>query len=439
METEDGSNIELRSEEIEDILGKAPNSIIRNGITVILAVVFILLIGSWFFKYPDIIKAPVVITTQNMPATLVAKSTGKLAKLFITDNQMVEKGQVLALIENPADYEMLKLLKADLLSFKKYINSLSTISKEQLGIFNAYNALGDLQPTFTSFLKSVNELSNFNSLNYYTKKIGAINDQIKMTNLYYDRLNAQRNLLDNDLKLAYTQYRRDSVLNAKQVNSNSDLEKSESVYLQKKYALEGARTNLANTKIQLTQLQQQILDLQLQFEDAQKKINQAVSQSFDNLNNQINTWEQTYLLSAPCKGKVSFNRFWAENQNIATGDKVLTVVPQGKSKLLGKVNLPIEGAGKVKPGQHVNILLAGFPYMEYGTVNGKVDRVSLTASDNNYMVEIALADSLVTNYGKKLEFNNDLSGTAEIVTDDIRLIVRILNPIKSVFKKQTRD
>ncbi len=437
MTEENGSHIELRSEEIEDILGKTPNSVIRYGITVILAVILIMLIGSWFFKYPDIISAPVTITSENLPATLVAKSTGKLSKLFIIDNQIVNKGQVLALIENPANYEMLRLLKDNLTSFKLSINKISSISDEQLSSFNQFNGLGDLQPAFATFLKSINDLNNFNNLSYYSKKINAINDQIKMTNLYYDRLFAQRNLLENDLKLAYSQYRRDSVLNTKQVNSSADLEKSESVYLQKKYAFEGARTNLANTKIQLTQLQQQILDLQLQSEDAQKKISQSLTQSYDNLLNQINAWEQTYLLIAPCSGKVSFNRFWAENQNITTGDKVLTVVPQGKSHLLGKVNLPLEGAGKVKTGQHVNILLAGFPYMEYGTVNGTVNKVSLTATDNNYMVEIALPDTLITNYGKKLEFNNDLSGTAEIITDDIRLIVRILNPIKSVFKKHT--
>jgi hypothetical protein len=33
---------------------------------------------------------------------------------------------------------------------------------------------------------------------------------------------------------------------------------------------------------------------------------------------------------------------------------------------------------------------------------------------------------------------SELQGTAEIITDDIRLLQRILNPIKSLLKKQTK-
>ena len=41
----------------------------------------------------------------------------------------------------------------------------------------------------------------------------------------------------------------------------------------------------------------------------------------------------------------------------------------------------------------------------------------------------------VTNYGKTLEFSQEMTGSAEIITEDLRLLDKFLNPIKAVIKK----
>ncbi len=38
--------------------------------------------------------------------------------------------------------------------------------------------------------------------------------------------------------------------------------------------------------------------------------------------------------------------------------------------------LPAEGAGKVEPGQKVNIRLDNYPYMEYGMLEGVISHIS---------------------------------------------------------------
>lgn len=99
------NQIEIRTEEINEILGKAPNSIIRWGITVILIVISALLIGSWFFKYPDFVTSSIEITTETPPAEIVAKASGKIEHLFVRDKDVVQEDDYLAIIENPAEYD----------------------------------------------------------------------------------------------------------------------------------------------------------------------------------------------------------------------------------------------------------------------------------------------------------------------------------------------
>ena len=101
--------------------------------------------------------------------------------------------------------------------------------------------------------------------------------------------------------------------------------------------------------------------------------------------------------------------------------------------------MPVRGSGKVKIGQKVNVKFDNYPYMEYGMVRGIVKNISLVPTDNIYMVELAFPEGLVTNYQISLEFSRELQGSAEIVTDDLRLIQRFFNPIKSLFKEKMLD
>ena len=57
MMKDEGMNIELRSEEVQEVMGQIPAWIVRWGITLLFLVVVALLVGSCFFKYPDVITA----------------------------------------------------------------------------------------------------------------------------------------------------------------------------------------------------------------------------------------------------------------------------------------------------------------------------------------------------------------------------------------------
>lgn len=67
METrqESEKKLELRSQDVQDVLGKVPPSILRWGITVIALILIGLLAGAYFFKYPDTLTGQVSITTSN--------------------------------------------------------------------------------------------------------------------------------------------------------------------------------------------------------------------------------------------------------------------------------------------------------------------------------------------------------------------------------------
>ena len=155
------------------------------------------------------------------------------------------------------------------------------------------------------------------------------------------------------------------------------------------------------------------------------------------MQSQLTAWEQRYLLRSPVGGKVTFLNVWSVNQYVESGATVFVVAPEEESLPVGTALLPLQGSGKVKAGQRVNLRLNNYPDQEFGYVKGKVKSVSpLPTAEGMYVVDIALPDGLTTNYGKTLPLTREMKGSAEIITDDLRLLERLIMPLRKIFMEQ---
>lgn len=429
-ELEEINKIEIRSEDVQEIMGSSPRWIVRAGISVIFIVIVIVLIGSWFFKYPDIIESSIVVTTQNPPASLKAVSNGKISHIFVKEKEKVSNNRVIAIIENPANFDDVLKLDNILDTFNIYNNL--DIDLPQLNV-------GELQNNYSGFVRLVKDYQSFKSLDFHQKKIKALEQQKNDLIGYINLLKNQKKLTSKSLSIAENQFNRDKSLFESGVYSQLDFEKSEKMFLQEKLSFENIKTSLANTQMQINQLDQQILDLKMQesIENSNRII--AISESVENLKSLIEAWKLRFLIISPIDGEVTFTQFWSVNQNVQAGEIVATVIPTVQTHKIGKLLIPSMGVGKVKLGQSVNIKFDNFPHMEFGLVRAKINNISLvpfvTQDGVFYTAEVELSDSLVSNYGLKLEFSQEMSGIAEIITDDVRLLERFVNPLRSLWKK----
>ena len=169
-----------------------------------------------------------------------------------------------------------------------------------------------------------------------------------------------------------------------------------------------------------------------------EKLYSTLNESFGNLKAQVKIWENDYLLISPIGGIVTFTKFWSENQSVNKDEPVLAIVPDNPGKYIGRIYLKMQRSGKVKPGQDVNIKLSSYPYLEYGMLKGKIKTKSLVPAGDTYVIEIDLPSGLTTLYNRKLDFNQNMQGTAEIITENIRLLQKIVNPFRYLVSKNKR-
>jgi len=423
--------IELRSEEVQEILSRPPHALIRYGISVICGVMVILFVGSFFFRYPDVVSGDVVITTENPPVWLIAKSTGKIKELLCKDKQQVQQGSVLAVIDNSASTTDV-LFMSKLLATVQISDSGFYIPKELL--LKSFE-LGVLQTSFSAFTKASMNYDNFLTLNLTTQEKTSLQKQIVNRNTYSGNLQKQFEMKKRELILSKSAYERDKLLYGQKVISTSDMETAEQTYLNKQQELQQLQTSMSLEKVESSQMKESVNKLSLQYLQEKHQLFSELKSAQRELIAAVENWQQSYLLIASQSGVVTFNTFWKRNQFITSGDKVFAIVSRKPGQLIGKIKIPASGSGKVHVGQKVNIKAAGYPYLEYGLLQGKVTNISLVSTSDFYTVEVSFPEGLHSTVNKNLKFTGELSGTAEIITENRTLIERIYTPIELLAKK----
>ena len=424
-------NLNLRSEEVQEILGRPPRWIVRVGISIIFVVVAGLFTGSYFVKYPDILPATITVTTENLPAGVMAMTTGKIDTIAVTEKQLVREGELLAIVRNPARHE-------DVMAVKRMLEESDTLVVETHGRESLQ--LGEIQSAFTAFDNALTDYRHFVEMDYHNRKIKVIQKQISAQKSLLQKTINQLNISRKQLSAAQKLFEIDSTLYNKSALSLVDYQSARNSFLQQQSSLESSKMSVDNQQMSILQSEQSIFDLEQQRIDEEQQLTSALTSAKEQLAAQIRQWEQTYLLVAPCDGKVTFTKYWQKNQNVNAGEVLVTVVPDGDTQVMGKILLPQQGAGKVKVGQTVNVKLDNFPYLEYGMVKVCIRNISMVPvqvdeKTKAYMLEVEFPENLVITYGKELTFSQEMTGTAEIITEDLRLLDKFINPIRAVIKK----
>ena len=421
----------LYSDPVREIMGKPPKRILRWGTTIMFLVFVLFIFFAWLIRYPDTIPAPVEITTTNPPVTLVTKITGHINTLFVKEREKVNAGQLVALMETTASMKEIELLK-------QTIDTIKTPETLSSRLLPAFSELGELQGFYGTFLKNLSDLNNYMINDFYGSKIASLTDEINGIQEFISRLSIKEKLYSENQRLEAKKYSRDSSLFVSKVIAESGLENSHQSLLRVSMELQQARLDHSSKTIELSEKRQQLQDYRITRIDEKEKLVSVLRESFLNLKAQINLWENTYLLISPIEGIVSFTKFWSANQSVVKDEPVVSIVPIDAGKFLGRINLKMERSGKVKTGMVVNIKLSGYPYMEYGMVRGIVKSKSLVPAEDAYVIEIELPNGLTTLYGKTLDFTQNMQGTAEIITENIRLIQKIVNPFRYMVSRNRK-
>ena len=439
---ENKHQIELKHEAIHELLGNPPGWLTRWGITVFFCVIVALLVGCYFFQYPDTVTAPVVITTEHPVAWIIAKGSGNIDSLYVSDKAKVKKKQIIATLESAAKHEDIRAIKSqvdDLRRSQPGWNGKDTIVCHWEEGLQA----GELQDVLFQLQKMIRDYNIFCREQLHSKKIKSLTYELGEQRNYLDYVKQQTHIQRQNLQFIHNQFQRDSTLYAKQMLTAAEYEKAQQQFLAGKMQLNQSFLGVNNAEVNIGRIEQSLRECQSEHNAELDSRRTNLQGAIDKMSTSIDIWEQTYLLSSPIDGIVSFSNYWSKNQFVKQGEKTFAIIAEMPGEIIGKCVLPVNGIGKVSIGQRVNIKLDGYPYMEYGMLQGKVKDISSVPTDvattegaQRFVVaEISLESRLVTTYRKELPFTGEMSGVSEILTKEMSLLEHFINPLRHLWSK----
>jgi multidrug efflux pump subunit AcrA (membrane-fusion protein) len=422
-------DIEIRSEEVQEILSFVPNWMIRWGNALFLFLIVLLLTLSWFVKYPDIVIAQAVITTAVPPQKEYAKTSGKIDTLFVVDAQKVVVNQPLAIIENTANYTDIFFLKSviDTITIQKQAFSFPLERMPILFLGNVETSYAIFENNYIQYILNL-ELDPFSNESI-ANKVTALELKRRLGNMQ-----SQRELNKRELEFKQKDLKRSKLLFEKGVISAKEYETKQLEYIQTERSYKNMIASISQVREAISNSKKTSKGTEISRIRQEMTLLKSVIQSFNQLKKSMKDWEMQYVFKSKMNGTVSFLNYWSQNQTVLQGDLVFTIIPKENSSFIAKLKTPAQNLGKVRVGQTVNIKLQNYPDYEFGVLKGTVNTISeISDKKGFYTIDVSLPDKLITSYNKKIVFRQEMRGAAEIITEDLRLIERFFYQLKNNF------
>ncbi len=418
---------DIRSEEIQDILSFVPSWMIRWGSALFAVIFMMLLLFTWFIKYPDTITGEFKLSSSNPPIQIVNRLDGKIKAIHLQEGAYVRQGDKVIDIENVLSSDDVLFLTQFIKRIK--LNLLDENCKFQ--ILDTKNSLGDIQKDYNELHNNIKAYSEIYNNPFYKQEEKSMSNKIGQSKLLILSTERKVAISKSSIDIAQEKFQINEQLFESNVLSKMEILDLKDAYNNQKKAHEDISALLIERKMTLDDLQAQYQKLNFDRKEQKRILREKIENGIRGIENYIEIWSEGNVLKAPVGGTLSFSIPLHTNMYVAATTPLFAVIPQGED-FKAYVSVKQKGIGKIKVGNKVYLRFHNYPYKEYCQVEGVVDYIPSIAFNNSYNISIKLTDGLSTTYNQKIISAPEMQGEAEIITKDIRLAERFVYHIYSL-------
>lgn len=354
-----------------DLLGDMPNWLIYTGSYIIYGVILTILIGSALFRYPDTLKKRVTIDNMGSVEWITASQAGEIDRFLVENNSEVKRGDTLGIMKNAASLNDVRKFCEVLTNVEWYYRTHDT---SYLKGFPFDLIMGEMAPAYEQFTQAVRMCLTYDEYDVYQKKKKFLKEELDILN----------------------------------------------------------RSGKA-TELELLDLKREMYDLDVNHQMEQDKNYRMLELAYENMVNSLKAWDGKYLIKSGYDGTVIWGNSWGFGHLVNQGDTLCTVISKEQGMPVGHIMLAQEEIVELTTGDVVNIELNKYPSRNYGYLSGEVKLITFIPNNRNYAVEVFFPKGLITTKGVKIDYEIDLVGQAQVITESRSVLNRILSPVMEVF------
>lgn len=422
---ENENNIDLRSEEVQEILGTPPGWLLRFGTLLFFLILVLLSWLSYWIEYPDVVENEIIISFNDPPTKLISPKSGYIDLIYTSQNQTVKIGQLLVSYKTEADYKDILSLYDKLIKIKTL--EINTLAKMEL---DENVRVGELQKDLLQFLemqkqylKQIKGEGSSSNKKDMQKQIGALENGLQYS------LNLKENLTIQ-IENIMIQIKNEEAMVKMDKLSQAELNKTRDKYVALISNLNATESEIKDKQFKINSLKEEMVTLKLGGEKGRELAILKLKDSFILLKTKMAQWVYTNLIISPSNGVLQItNSSLKSGQFVNKDEPMFMLIPAQLKEMKGIMNVPFTKSGNIESNQKVLVKLKSYPSAQYGVLTGRVANISRVAVEvNNELVSpviVYFQNGLVTSTGYKIVTEQELSGMGRIITKDKRFIQRL--------------
>lgn len=332
-------------------------------------------------------------------------------------------------------------------------NSLSSDSITDTEASQIQNEIDNLKLLIESINKNTNKFSDsdneyYNKFLEYQSNVKELENNIKsqkdlVANLkkkkdlimddYNNQINSTKKILDS-AQIDLSKYQNKSVLDIKNKlkDVSNDTEKIQNEIEKAKGTPELDEVNKDLATNEITKYK---IDTLVKLDESTKENELKLDELKTNIGTlQFNIDKST--VKATIDGVVNVKNDIAKGQLVATGQEVLSVIPQDNSQYKVQLYVSNKDIAGMKIGEKVKYHFEALPYKEYGELNGTITDIAADATVDiqsgmsYYLVESEIQNKPLFSYkGEKGELKIGMTCEAQVVTKQKKILYYLLEKI----------
>lgn len=416
-------DIELRSEEVQELLGTPPPWLIRWGLLFVLVLLIVVVWLLYWLPYPETVNTTIKIKREQPAEEVVAPQAGYISNILVKSEDTVAAGQTLVVFKSLAEFSDVHYLD-DLLSRVPVENDSALLN---FGIPSDL-ILGALKNEVYKFNDQQQEARKLREGRISQMSIDEIRQEIRLEERVIRQDNRTREIAADLLQSREQElFRINNLQQQGLLGDYSRVREAERLKLEAERNLQDIDTNIKARQSNVRLLRKQLERTATISETSAANATEGLRETFDQLKTAVNQWRRNNLLVASIDGVVILDDVQAR-QYVQAGDRVAVVIPASVSSLIGKTELDLDESGQVAEGQRVIIDFYSFPAQQYGAVEGIVTfKSKIPTQQDKLPIEVRFPNGLITSKGHSLEVGQDMAGDMSIIIREKRLISWLLD------------
>lgn len=410
-------------EGIMSMIGPPPRWITKLGIKIILLVLILFFVLGWAIKSPDTVRGTITVSSNNPLVKIESSIDGRIAGLYHRNGIWIQRGQLIAEFENVITKKNVDLLKEYLKEVNYILNNhTNTILDIPVGSF------GIMQVQIDEINMSLRNLQLTKNDPYFDLKLEGAQEKLKYKREIILMQEELFKLNEKDLEMSETIFKIQWQLYQSKSISKMEFMEHESSLRNKKAMIKQSRIISNQNRLDIQSIMEEILNLRFEKRNALINLSAQIKSLLNQVNSALEEWELRFLIRAPRSGILTYIQDVQEFLNVSKGSLLFAIIPE-ETSYTGKVDINSGGIGKVRIGNKVIVKFNNYPKNEFGSIIARVESISMISNNDLNYVSVSFPNGLTTNYSKTLTFKGEMKGEVEIVTQNKRIIQKIINGI----------